>query len=334
LLKPLKGVEPETAVCLQSWLAQQYGGEVQVLFGVASEQDPVCPVVRDLLAAHPQADAQLVICGESLGANAKVSTLIQLQRLAKHGLVMISDADVRVPLDFLQDAVAPLRDQKVGASFSFYRLVNPSNVAMRWEAVAINADFWSLVLLGHRLNPVNYLLGAVMTVRRTCLDEIGGFAAIADYLADDYQLGCQISARGHRIGICPVVADCCDRPMGWSEVWAHQLRWSRTIRVCQPGPYFASIISNATFWPLVWLLACPVKPVFIAAIGCWIVRMSTGLWLQFRMTGTKSHVWYDWLILFKDLMQVGLWAGAFVGNEVVWRGQSYRVERGGKLVRK
>jgi ceramide glucosyltransferase len=333
LLKPLKGLEPETASCLRSWLVQEYGGAVQVLFGVATEDDPVCEVVRELMAAHPQVDAQLVICVESLGANAKVSTLIQLQRLAKHGVVMVSDADVRVPSDFLWNAVAPLRDEKVGASFCFYCLANPANLAMRWEAVAINADFWSMVLLGHSMNPVKYLLGAVMTARRACLDEIGGFTALADYLADDFQLGNQIAGRGHRIGICPVVAECWDRKMGWAEVWAHQLRWSRTIRVCMPCPYFASIISNATLWPLLWLLASPVKPVALAAIGCWVVRMGTGLWLQYRMTGSKSHVWYDWLILFKDLMQGAVWAGAFVGNKVDWRGRSYRVERGGKLAK-
>ena len=101
VLKPLKGCDAETRRCLQSWFAQSYSGPVQILFGVASADDPVCAVVRELIAAHPQCDAQLLLCAEALGANAKVSTLIQLERRAKHEIILVSDADVRVPPDYL-----------------------------------------------------------------------------------------------------------------------------------------------------------------------------------------------------------------------------------------
>jgi ceramide glucosyltransferase len=92
-----------------------------------------------------------------------------------------------------------------------------------------------------------------MLVRREALAEIGGFQSLADCLADDYQLGHRIAKNGHRIALCPVVAECWDAPMNWRDVWKHQLRWARTIRVCQPLPYFFSILSNATLWPLLWL---------------------------------------------------------------------------------
>ena len=66
-----------------------------------------CAVVRELLAEFPELDARLIVCGENLGANAKVSTLRQLEPHIRHPLVMISDADVRVPPDFAAN-VAPL----------------------------------------------------------------------------------------------------------------------------------------------------------------------------------------------------------------------------------
>ena len=43
-----------------------------------------------------------------------MSTLIQLERLAKHGLILVSDADVRVPPDFLTQIVTYLDDPGVG----------------------------------------------------------------------------------------------------------------------------------------------------------------------------------------------------------------------------
>src|SRR5213592_2604729 len=113
LLKPLKGADAETSLCLESWLTQLYAGPVQILFGVASPDDPAGGIVRQLMAARPGCNARLVICPESLGANSKVSTLIQLYRQTQHDFVIVSDADVRVPPDFLINIVAPLRDSTV-----------------------------------------------------------------------------------------------------------------------------------------------------------------------------------------------------------------------------
>src|ERR1035437_635368 len=115
---------------------------------------------------------------------------------------------------------------------------------MQWEAIAINADFWSQVLQSRSLKPLDFALGAVMATRRRQLEEIGGFAPLVDCLADDYQLGNRIARRGHPIALSPVVVECWSAPMGWAAVWKHQLRWARTIRVCQPAPYFFSLLSN------------------------------------------------------------------------------------------
>src|SRR5881628_784808 len=56
VLKPLKGCDAETESCLKSWLAQEYSSPVQILFGVASADDPVCNVVQGLLGEFPGSD--------------------------------------------------------------------------------------------------------------------------------------------------------------------------------------------------------------------------------------------------------------------------------------
>jgi ceramide glucosyltransferase len=357
LLKPLKGCDAETRECLRSWLLQKYAGPVQVLFGVASADDPVCEVVRELLKANPRCEAELVVCDEALGPNAKVSTLIQLQRRANHDVLIVSDADVRAPSDLLANLVAPLRDPAVGLVCSLYRLANPTTLAMQWEAIAINADFWSQVLQSRSLKPLDFALGAVMATRRDDLERIGGFEALVDDLADDYQLGHQLARAGKRIVLSPVVVECCDPPMTWRQVWAHQLRWARTIRVCQPLPYLFSIVSNATLWPL--LLWCfgslghfsailPLDPAFgrpssvmldqapwtLPLLGtCWLLRILTALRLQARMSESTAHFRHWWLVPIKDLLAAAVWAWSFVGNHITWRGDRYRVKRHGKLVR-
>jgi ceramide glucosyltransferase len=333
LLKPLKGCDPATEDCLRSWFTQQYPGPVQVLFGVADAEDAVCGIARRLLQEFPQADAQLIVCGPPRGTNAKVCQLVELERQAKHDLLIISDADVRVPADLLTNVVAPLQQPEVGLVNCFYRLANPTTLAMQWEAIASNADFWSQVLQSASLKPIDFALGAVMATRRQQLAEIGGFQALADCLADDYQLGHRIAQRGRRIALSPVVVECWSVPMGWAAVWKHQLRWARTIRVCQPLPYFFSLLSNPTLWPLVWLLARPAAPVLAFALGCGLVRVLSALNLERRLTGQRAPCAHAWLVPLKDLLQAAIWLLSFLGNRIEWRGERLRLRRDGTLVR-
>jgi ceramide glucosyltransferase len=332
LLKPLKGCDAHTEACLRSWLNQDHAGEIQALFAVGSADDPACAVVKKLLAEFPRSDAQLVVCPERLGANAKVSKLAQLEPHAKHEILIISDADVRVSPDLVANVVALLREETVGLVSCFYEFANPTTLAMRCEAIAVNADFWSQVLQGASFRKLDFALGAVMATRRKQLAEIGGFRALVDCLADDYQLGRRIAARGYRMELCPVVVDCWSAPMTWREVWRHQLRWARTIRVCQPLPYFFSIVANATLWPLLALLTHPSPLVLGLVVIFLAVRIATALNLQTRLTlSYRGPDW--WLVPVKDFLHAGVWACAFAGNRIEWRGERYRLRRDGTLAK-
>jgi ceramide glucosyltransferase len=286
-----------------------------------------------LLAEFPQSDARLLICQENLGANAKVSSLRQLEPHIRHPLVMISDADVRVPSDFTANITPHLDDPGVGLVNCFYRLANPSTPAMQWEATAINADFWTQVLQSRSLQPVDFALGAVMTLPAAQLKAIGGFAALSDYLADDYQLGRQVKCQQKRIEFATVVAECWDAPMNWRQAWTHQARWARTIRVCQPIPYFMSILNNSTLWPLLWLAVVRTPGALAALGGCVLFRIGAALQQQARLSQSPAKLVYAWMPPVKDLLDVLVWAGAFAGNSVTWRGERYRILRGGKLTK-
>jgi ceramide glucosyltransferase len=337
ILKPLKGCDATTRESLQSWLKQDYAGPVEILFGVADENDPATEIVRALLADNPATNARLVVCQNLTGTNSKVAKLAQLEKLAAHDLILTCDADVRVPADFLTSFVTPLRDEKIALVNCFYRLANPTTTAMRWEAVAVNADFWSQVLQSQTLKPLDFALGAALLVRRSALAQIGGFAAFAGHLADDYQLGRRIAKNGHAIALCPVVVECWSAPMNWRQVWKHQLRWARTIRVCQPRPYFFSLLANASFWPLLWLSVsftttktCCAP---LLAIVFLLVRMVLAQNLQRRLTPERKLVSPAWLVLVKDVLGAALWLGAFAGNTVEWRGQRLKLRRDGTLVK-
>lgn len=330
ILKPLKGCDAETRECLQSWMRQDYEGSLQILFGVRSMDDPVCALVKELLAENSGCQAQLIVCPEAIGSNAKVSTLAQLEPFAWHEVLCVSDADVHAPADFLSCAAAPLRWRDVGLVNCFYRFANPVGIGMRWEAFAVNADFWGQVLQARSLRPMDFGLGAAMLLHRDRLARVGGFGELAHFAADDYHLGRRLAHDGGRIVLTSVVVQCRTAPMSFSGTWAHQQRWARIIRVCRPVGYFFSIFGNATFWPLLWLVCVPSKISVAGAIACWTFRMIAGIWLERKMTGTL-HPGSAGFALMKDVLQLAIWTFAFTSRHIKWAGTDYEMDRDGRL---
>jgi ceramide glucosyltransferase len=331
LLKPLKGMDEFTERCLRSWFEQDYAGEVQLIFGVAVAEDPVCDLVRRLIADYPEKQAQLQICGPLAGTNLKVAKLAEMARLAAHDLLIVSDADVRAPRDLLSNLVQQIWGSNAGLVHCFYRLEPPGNLPMRCETVSANADFWSQVLQRASLKPVDFALGAVMIFRKTDLQRIGGFESLTNSLADDYQIGNRIAKLGRAIVFSSVVVECWSGPMSWATVWRHQLRWARTIRVSQPAPYFFSILSNITVWTLAWMAIWPHA--WSLGIGAMVLawRALIALKLQARLAQRPPDWAWFWVPWVKDLMQLGIWAVSFMGNTVEWRGERMRLARDGTL---
>lgn len=336
VLKPLRGADDETERCLESWFLQSYPAPIQLLFAVDRADDPAAAVVQRLQQRHPGVDATLLVCPDAIGANGKVAKLAALERSARHDWIVASDADVEAPPDLLAQLATALTEPGVGLVHCFYRLAHPSTPALRWEAVAINADFWSQVLQSAALKPVDFALGAVNALRRSDLQRIGGYPALANHLADDFQLGQRIAGLGLRIHLCPIVVSCREPAQSWRQVWRHQLRWARTIRVCRPGPYFASLLSNVTLWSLLWFAATTPfgwNAGHSLALFALVARIASAITLHRRFSPETATWRDDWLVPVKDLLSVALWVGAFLGNTVSWRGQNFRVGAGGELGR-
>jgi ceramide glucosyltransferase len=283
ILKPLKGGELETEACLRTWLEQDYPGPVQILFGVASENDPAVNLVRNRL----------------------------------------SDADVAVPTDFLKRIAAFYETERPVVASCLYRLSGATNIPMRLETFMVNSDFWSQVLQSIALQPMKFALGATMIITRAELAVVGGFRSIADYLADDFQLGNRATGK---VALCPMAVECRSSPMTWRQVWSHQTRWARTIRVCQPGPFFFSILSNPTIWPLAWALAGAWLPALVMIV----LRSLGGAALEWRFT-RKFHASSIILAPFSDILRAIFWLLAFAGNRIHWGERWFRVSHGGKL---
>src|SRR5258705_1456668 len=84
---------------------------------------------------------------------------------------------------------------------------------------------------------ITFGLGASIVTTKEWVGRIGGFAAIANMLADDYELGNRIAKAGGRILLSREVVATMDPAQSPPSFWQHQVRCSRTVRPSRPLPF-------------------------------------------------------------------------------------------------
>lgn len=349
LLKSLKGLDPGLLEGFRSHCRQRYTGEYELLFGVSSLDDPAVAAVRQLQREFPERSIRLVECPRELGANGKVSTLIQLMAEARHEFVLINDSDIVVSPRYLERVMAcfavapggagktaqdragnPEAAAEVGLVTALYRGRAHGTLFSEFEALGIATDFQAGVLLSRLIEGgLHYGLGSTLAVRRRALEEIGGLEALADHLADDYELGARIAQAGYRVELAAEVVETNVAAYDWRGFVDHQLRWSRTVRDSRPGGYVGLIFTHGLGWALVNLAVCGGSTVSeLLLLGALTLRVAVALVVGGAVLGDRRQMGALWLLPLRDLLALGLWAAGFAGNTIVWRGRRFRLEQG------
>jgi ceramide glucosyltransferase len=338
LLKPLKGPGVDLYANLASFCRLDYPS-YQIVFGVEDAADPAVAVVQQLRRDFPEREI-VVSIGNMPGANRKVANLRHMMTHARHGLLVMSDSDVRVRPDYLRVMVGPLVDgrlpakgqQRVGLTTCLYRGVGRFGLPSVFESLFINTDFTPMELSAQLVQRFQYAYGASIAFRREALDRIGGFAAIADYLADDYMLGNRIANAGYKLVLLPYVVDTVLDSVRLRDVWRHLLRWSRTYRVQQPAGWFASVITHAILWGVRSVLVAGGSAAGFAVLATTVAVRLASLAIILQLLGETDARRHLVLVPFKDLVASAMWAAAFLGSTVEWSDQLFRVERDGRMV--
>lgn len=328
LLKPLHGDEPELAANLESLLAQNYRAPVQVVLGLRDEADTALPLARALSLAHP-VQVTLVLDPDQHGANRKVSNLINLTAAARHDLLVQSDSDIAVDAGYLGRIAARLAAPGVGLVTSLYIGQGRAGGWSRLAAMNLSYAFLPSVVVGVALGLAKPCMGSTIALSRQTLERIGGWRAVADVLADDYEVGRAVRALGLGTVLAPgaVTHACSERTL--AEVWRHELRWALTVREIDPAGFFGSFVTHAIPLALVGLLLCGGAP------AGWIVlalAIAARLWLKFRVDrtfGSSAGAW--WLLPARDMLSAIVFIAALVGRSIEWRGSRYTVAKGGVL---
>lgn len=325
-MKPLCGVDPMAELALESFFLLDYPA-YQLVFGVQDANDPVLQIVARLRARYPERDTALMVNDILHGSNRKVSNLINMLPLAKHEIIVFSDADIHAPPYFLDDLVAALEAPKTGLVTTLYTaLPGDATVAGRLGAAQINQIFLPSALLARKLGRQD-CMGATMAISRSILAASGGLEALQNHLADDQVLGRRVVKAGYQVGLSFNIPVATVPEVDFPSLFRHELRWARTIRALVPLAYAGSILQIPLFWA--------VLAVLVSGFSAWslILLLFTVVARvvfahQVETALRQPRTWDIWLFPLRDLFSLIIYIASFTGRRVNWRGQSMVADSG------
>lgn len=332
VLKPVRGVDFASYQNFKSFCLQDYP-EYEILFGVNDLEDGAVPLIHRLMDEFPGSRIRLLSGAAQLGSNRKVSNLALLAMEAKHALLVQSDGDVRVGPNYLREMAAPFEQNETGLVSCLYRGVTQDNLWAQLEALGAATDFSASVLVADWKEGVTFALGASVATTKSWLGEIGGYSALVNVLADDYEIGNRVARAGGRVAISREIVCTMYPAASFREFWEHQSRWARTIRLCRPFSYWGLLFTHGLPLALIGGVASGSLKGAVLFLGAYVLlrfiqAWTIGVWgMQDETAGKK---W--WLLPVCDAVHFAVWVTSFFSNLVVWGGTEFRLKANGEMV--
>ncbi len=120
----------------------------------------------------------------------------------------------------------------------------------------------------------------------------------------------------------------------FGEYFTHQLRWGRTYRACRPASYFFAGLTKGTALAALFLIASGFSPAGWAVLLIDLaLRNSLAVRLEKKYIKAPGALKYYWLLPVRDLVSALIWALSFTGSGVSWKGESFKINREGRMVK-
>jgi len=202
------------------------------------------------------------------------------------------------------------------------------------ESLGISTDFAGGVLAARWLEKgVRFGLGSTLAFRRAELERVGGFRALLDYLADDYELGKRIADLGLHVELSPVVVETFLPPYDLRGYFEHQLRWARSVRDSRKWGYVGVLLTFGLPWAVLTLFLARGAPwAWALAAVLLAARLTLAFVVGEKVLGDRYVRPLIPLLLLRDFAAVVVWISSFASDRIAWRGDYFHL-RDGKLAR-
>lgn len=331
VLRPLCGRQPG----LESTLRDGFSLGSQrheLLFAAAESADPGLDLARSMARRAAGVRWLALVAGPPRCPNAKVHSLAAMTEAATGDVLVIMDSDVRPGAGLLDALAREFSDPDVGVLTCPYRAVAGGGPWSWLEALGMNTEFWGGVLVAQFLMPMDFAVGPTMAVRRSCLDDLGGWAQVEDYLAEDFRLGRLARTAGWKVRLASHVVEHCIGSSAMLENLAHRMRWRRSTKRSRPAAYWGEIFTNPLPWALALAACLPHQPWAWVLLGaCGVLRFAAARAVCGTVLGGRLGPLHFALLPLQDLLSALSWAAGLFGRTVQWGPRSFELLRDGRL---
>ncbi|HEX4620451.1 MAG TPA: ceramide glucosyltransferase [Myxococcaceae bacterium] len=331
VLKPLCGLDDGLAESLDAFARLAYP-RYEILLGVRDADDAAYPLAQACARAHPDL-VRLVLQRGEPGLNPKVNQLVTLAARARYPILVVSDSNVRVAPDYLDDVAAAFADPDVGCVTHPVAGAGHRTPGSLLDNLHLASGIGAAQIAAKCVSGRDLVVGKSMAMRKSDLDALGGFAAFKDYLAEDYVFGRRITTElGKRVVISRTPILNYSRRKTVGDFTRRYARWSVIHRTAiQPQTYLAQALINPL--PLA-ALACLAQP---AAAPLSALAALAGLKAAIDLSTASAlapgvfrarNAWAVWL---KDGILFAAWVRGLTCRTILWRGNRLRVGAGSRL---
>lgn len=332
ILKPLTGSDPNLYSNLETFFVMNYP-LYELLFCIESDQDDAVPVVKQLIEKYNHVDAYLFIGGEPVGINPKINNMQVGYAAAKHELIMISDAGIRMKEDTLLDMVQHLTDD-TGLVHQMPFTCDREGFASTFEKVYFGTAMARMYLVADLIR-VNCHTGMSTLIRKKLLDDVGGLRTFGMYLAEDFFIAKSITDRKWRLRIASQPAL---QNSGLCQVTAFQARLARWIKLRLAMIPLTTIIEPlsdcvllgvASAWASHYLVRWDPLVFFLVHLLVWF--LCDFVLLSIIQNGSLPFSKFEFVLawLFREFTGLPLFLHAVMDPHIQWRSRSYRLQWGG-----
>jgi ceramide glucosyltransferase len=335
VLKPVHGEEARFRENIESFFRQDYPA-YEILFAADEPDDSALPIIREISARYPHVPCRIFVTGQPPWPNAPNYCFHRLTEQAAHDILVTSDSDVEVGPTYLRDVVPPLLDPKVGAVTCVFRGKSAGGVWGALDAIGQTVEFTAGVLTVNLLEGMKFGLGPTIALRKDSIGKIGGYAAVREYLSNDFVVGNFIYKAGYQVVLSYHVVDHVSPSMTFRKMWERQLRWAMGTRYSRPKGHLGTGLTFAVPYGILGLFAAsmlghPLLGVVLFAaallnrmVECWVVG-----WLAARDPVAQRAVL---LYPLRDLHGFIIWCASYLSKRSLWRDNNYELLKGGRLV--
>lgn len=327
IVRPVRGIEAFSRETALSGLDLDYP-QYETLFCVADADDPIIPMIEELIRTHGKGRARLIVGDVAVSANPKLNNCVRGWQEATADWVILADSNVLMPKDYIQRMLAAWQPQ-TGLVCSTPAGSRPQSFGAEVECAFLNAFQARWQYVAEALG-MGFAQGKSMLWNKPFLDARGGIAALGAEIAEDAAATKLVRDAGKQVHL---VGQPFEQPLGarrLADVVQRQFRWARLRRVTFL-PYFLPEILSGPLLPV--LAAAFAAPAFglPALLGPLAVLLP---WYAGETLLSAAIGWFvSWrtplAMAVRDIAFPGIWAYAFVGGEVSWRGNAMKIKTDG-----